>query len=647
MDQMKKNRFVAILSTCMYFLCMMILLFLSSSGIPKDYNIYFYEDDKIISHINLDVGETLKEKDLKKIESLIENEDNYHLAWSYKKDIYEPVDFSKIYYDTFVYLFRLENEFEIFIEDSEHYEYKVITDGPITNGSNARVHIEHNVDLNTHHPTVRANGHIVHPDIDGYYVFENINQDILIEVEYLEIITINPIIKDYVYDGLVKEIEYELIDSNKNKLENKDVEISIYDKDNNLINEIKNAGTYKVVYNYIGTEYYAEDVEVNIYVSKAVPAVNVSNIKLNYTGGTLGFKEEDVITSSDGLISFENNSHVEIGRYEVVIKIAETNNYEAVKITKELEIIKGIPTIIKTPTPSYGHENYKLKDVELKDGLANIVGKFTWKEPNTVLTNNMKEFTYIFTPSDLDHYEIIEGSIEVEVLTPYEALEILSTERERLYEELLPIFEDTITELPKLPTNTSSKVNINWISTHTALSIDENGVATIIGNDGTYEVILLAYLQFGDTVDYLQYSFNLKINNAKELNETNVKLAKKAQEESISTELEEEVVETAEIDVSVLDSSIYQNDECNSEEVEEKDNIKTITTKQKQRYDYQANVNRHRQISEVILWKVISDGASDGNNNIKFLNLRFKNYPIKKQLIINKNINSNMKGDNI
>lgn len=636
MNQMKKNRFVTILSTCLYAMCMLILLFLSSSGLGKSYNIYFYDNDELIANLNLDIGETLSDKELKDIELLVENEYNYYLVWSADKDIYEPVDFSKIKYDTFVYLFRLESEFEIIIEDSKLYSYEIITDGPIKNGSNARIHIKHNVDTTKHHPVVRSNGHIIHPNVDGYYDIENITKDVFIEIDYLEIITINPIIKNYVYDGLEKEIEYELIDSSGNKLENKDVDISIYDKDNNLINEIINAGTYKVVYSYIGSEYFAEEREIEIYVSKKVPTIDVSDISLNYTGNPLGFKEEDVITSSDGNVIFENNSHIELGIYEVIIKVLETNNYEELIVIRKLEITKGIPQVIKVPTTSYGHENYKLKDVELKDGLANIPGKFTWKEPNTVLTSNMNEFIYIFTPNDLEHYQIIEGKVGVDVLTPYEALEILKVERDALYEELLPMFENVINKLPKLPTKTSSKVNISWISTHTSLSINENGVSTIIGNDGTYKVTLFAYLQFGDTVDYLEYSFNLTIDNAKKLNETNnIKLARIAKEESISTELEEDV-ENVEADVSVLDSSSYQNNNCNSEEIKEKDNIQTITRRQKQIYEYQANVNRHRQISEVILWKVISGETSDGSNNNTIKNQTKTN--IKTTL---------MKGDNI
>lgn len=641
MNQMKKNRSIAILSIVMFFMAMMILLFLGSSKKAENYNIYFFDSDKCIAQVNLDVGKTISTKQLNEIEILIENEDNYQIAWSYKKNKYEPVDFSNIHSDTFVYLFKLENEFEILIEDSENYEIEIITDGPIKNGSNAKVNIKHHIDLNKYHPVVKANDKIIYQNIDGYYELKNITSDIIIEIEYLEIIQIKPIIKDYIYDGNPKEIEYELIDSNNNLLESKDIEIKIYDSNNNLINEIIDAGTYKVVYSYIGDIYSVEDLEINIEVSKATPTIDVSNIKLNYTGDKLGFRIEDVMTSSDGLITFENNEHIEIGTYEVLIKVSETKNYQAIEITKELEIIKAIPEIIKTPNTTYGHENYKLKDVELINGLANIPGKFTWEQPNLVLSNNMKEFAYIFIPDDLEHYEKVISKVEVEVLTKFEALEILQIERNKLYEELLPIFENKVNELPKLPTTTKEKVNISWMSTHTALSIDENGNSKVIGNDGIYNITLFAYLTFGDTVEYLEYSFELEINNAKKSNEEqNKKLVRKIQEETVSDEFDENF-ETEQIEVNLLEIESHNNElaESNSQNKEKENNIRTITTKQKQVYNYQANVNRHRQISEVILWKVISGETSDGSNNILIFNNKIK-IKIKNQHNI-----QTMKGD--
>ena len=100
--------------------------------------------------------------------------------------------------------------------------------------------------------------------------------------------------------------------------------------------------------------------------------------------------------------------------------------------------------------------------------------------------------------------------------------------------------------------------------------------------------------------------------------------------------------ETEQIEVNLLEIESHHNElaESNSQNKEKENNIRTITTKQKQVYNYQANVNRHRQISEVILWKVISSEAADGSSNIQTKTKKITNYQINIKL-------RSMKGDTI
>ena len=97
-----------------------------------------------------------------------------------------------------------------------------------------------------------------------------------------------------------------------------------------------------------------------------------------------------------------------VGRYKVVARVAEDDNYNGASDELYFEIEKAIPTYT-VPTGLNAIYGSTLNDIKLPNG-------FTWKENSSTYVGNagVNTFKLIYTPEDTVNYEVIED-IEVKV----------------------------------------------------------------------------------------------------------------------------------------------------------------------------------------------------------------------------------------
>ena len=169
--------------------------------------------------------------------------------------------------------------------------------------------------------------------------------------------------------------------------------------------------------------------------------------------------------------------------------------------------------------------------------------------------------------------------------------------------------------------------SITWYSNSNVISIDHLGNIKYLDVPGIHNITLIGYFRLGNTVEYLRYLVTIEIPEKLEnvnLNQTenidlNIEKNKNNDfEETVIKEHQYEESDKVEQLVIITPTNNYDNYIINitDESIEEKQNKEEI----KLEVSYETLDGYHETISEVILWKILTDGASDDNNNINLEN---------------------------
>lgn len=610
---MRKKRNCQIMLTILTGIIIAVILFLIAYlGIGKynenyNYVIKFYDQDTLIQEVVHKKNERITQEEIEKANMQISNIDNkYHLSWSYSKSIYKKVDFENLNYNADVYLFKLLNKFKVEVIETGMFDYEIIKDGPTIKGSNAAISIQPKKDGKRYQPVVMANNQPLELAKDGLYYINNITEDIEIKVVLKEIITLA--LKEdivYTYNGEKQYAEYVVYDSEGNVIQDENINIS-YKLNNSLSNAMINAGQYEVKLHYSGNKYFAEDTKCSVVMHKALSTIGLVNNKFKYDGTTQSLTIDDINTNSDGKIEFTNNTFNEIGKYDVLVTVAETENYLELNTKLEVEVIKGRPTIVKSPTTLEAMPNQKLSSVALIDGKANVNGTFTWVNPNQKLIEGMNSYFAYFIPNDEAHYSRVIVSVQVYTLTDQELLQRIKIDREETMQLLDLIFNDEVKNLDKLIIKAERySSNITWFSSSTALKIDKNGSVTITNIPGKYTINLVGLMTLGDAAEYINYTITLVVEskNEVETKEPQSLTTNDNNNQQIENHINNsnQVIENIEYE-EIIDYQIYeiynQNEKkCLEKILQDKNSLVEINT----------NNRKMININKIILWIIISD----------------------------------------
>lgn len=631
MNHKPRNKFIRVFS--MLFMILMLVT-LSSCYFRTDdnvetYRIKFYDGREYVDSVIVNYEDSITEEQLEVVESKLYDygqEKETYYVWSINPDRLEYADFDKICWNETVYLYRIKEYYDVNVNESTLFDYEILNVETIRYGDDVNVRINPNVDLDNYHMDIYINDEKVELQEDNVYTVEYITDDINIEVIIKEIINIVPIVEEIEYDGKAHYATYE-VRNNKGELIEDDEIVVQYYLGNKEKENMTEAGSYTVLFTYIGDKYYVEDTVVAYYkVGKNEPTIEVIEKEFYYNGSLQGYTLNDIITNSDGKVTLINNMNKNVGVYDVIIKLEETDNYYGKEIHITQTINKGIPQILELPKAETGFEGYVLNTVEVTGGKGNVDGQFIWSNGNKKLEIGTHSYDLLFVPND-NQYETIEVEIPVETITIQEALRRIKEERIRLENTYGHILEDDVYQIEDLyVVGIQYPVKIDWISSSTIVSINQYGYVSILDVEGEYDVELTAVMTYGDTAEYAVFNFTLHLEEVVK----EVKHAPRHVEETRIPTLDEigKIVQANNkgkaFDILTSYDVVSYNDKnsvTHHYEFKQLDDLqvnilRTYLDRQEANYVYHSRCNRHREISEVILWRIISDGASDGNGYI-------------------------------
>lgn len=684
-------------------------------GIKKTYQVNFYQDVNLLGSYELNSKDRIDDDILEEVYSKAYIEEDYKYYWSFNNSELVEVDFSILNKDSDIYLYKekVDEVFDIIVEEDEFFNYEIISDELITEDSNAVVRINHLVDKNRYKAVVYINDVISYPNENGEYEIKNIQSDIYVKVKYYEILeiksnmndhyyyngssilidygvydinnslidindievtitnsnnevveeilevgtyninyhytgttyyvddyseeiivekeelSINPILEDeYVFNNQIIEFDYRVLNSLNEIVDIDDISISYYDEQNQIIDNIIDAGRYSIKYHYTGLIYDIDDVIVNVVVNKQVSNVFVENKEFIYDGTVKEITIDDVITNSDGVIKFENNNNINVGKYEVVVKVEESKNYLENSFVVSLTITKATPIITNIPNVNEGYEKGLLSDIDLTNGSSNVDGRFVWKDQNQELVVGNKKYKVLFIPTDSLNYNQVEFEIEVNTISITEMLRRIKVDRNDVYDELRDVLVGNIDSINKLPIKADKYGSqITWYSNSNIIKVDNLGNIHYLDVDCETTINLVGYINLYNAVEYVSFVFTLNHQTGEVL---------------LTEEVEEEVNEPIElsVDYEVDNNQTYYinpyHEIRNNIEVENKettDEFENIEYQEINIIVYESKCNDLNTISEIILWKILTDSAGD--------HVAYKTKEIKQERYIDKN----MKGE--
>ena len=684
-------------------------------GIKKTYQVNFYQDVNLLGSYELNSKDRIDDDILEEVYSKAYIEEDYKYYWSFNNSELVEVDFSILNKDSDIYLYKekVDEVFDIIVEEDEFFNYEIISDELITEDSNAVVRINHLVDKNRYKAVVYINDVISYPNENGEYEIKNIQSDIYVKVKYYEILeiksnmndhyyyngssilidygvydinnslidindievtitnsnnevvdeilevgtyninyhytgttyyvddyseeiivekeklSINPILEDeYVFNNQIIEFDYEVLNSLNEIVDIDDISISYYDEQNQIIDNIIDAGRYSIKYHYTGLIYDIDDVIVNVVVNKQVSNVFVENKEFIYDGTVKEITIDDVITNSDGVIKFENNNNISVGKYEVVVKVEESKNYLENSFVVSLTITKATPIITNIPNVNEGYEKGLLSDIDLTNGSSNVDGRFVWKDQNQELVLGNNKYKVLFIPTDSLNYNQVEFEIEVNTISITEMLRRIKVDRNDVYDELRDVLVGNIDSINKLPIKADKYGSqITWYSNSNIIKVDNLGNIHYLDVDCETTINLVGYINLYNAVEYVSFEFTLNHQTGEVL---------------LTEEVEEEVNEPIElsVDYEVDNNQTYYinpyHEIRNNIEVENKettDEFENIEYQEINIIVYESKCNDLNTISEIILWKILTDSAGD--------HVAYKTKEIKQERYIDKN----MKGE--
>ncbi len=714
MGTYNRRRNIVISGIIAIFILIAVFLFMLF-GIKKTYQINFYQDVNLLGSYVLDSKDRIDDDILEEVYSKAYIEEDYKYYWSFSNNELNEVDFSILNKDSDIYLYKekVDEVFDIIVEEHEFFNYEIISDDLITEGNNAVIRINHLVDKNRYKAVVYINDVISYPNENDEYEIKNIQSDVYVKVKYYEILEIksnmkdhyyytgsnilidygvydinnslvdindieviitnsnnevvdeilevgtyninyhytgttyyvddyseeiivekeklciNPILEDeYVFNNQIIEFDYQILNSLNEIVDIDDISISYYDEQNQIIDNIIDAGRYSIKYHYTGLIYDIDDVVVNIVVNKQVSNIFVENKEFIYDGNVKEITIDDVVTNSDGAITFENNNNINVGKYEVVVKVEESKNYLENSFVVSLTITKATPIITNIPDVNEGYEKGLLSDIDLTNGSSNVDGRFVWKDQNQELVVGNNKYKVLFIPTDSLNYNQVEFEIEVNTISITEMLRRIKVDRNDVYDELRDVLVGNIDSINKLPIKADKYGSqITWYSNSNIIKVDNLGNIHYLDVDCETTINLVGYINLYNAVEYVSFVFTLN---------------HQTEEVLLTEEVEEEVNEPIELSVDYeIDNNqtyyinpyqeIRNNIEVKTNEIN--DEFENIEYQETNIIVYESKCNDLNTISEIILWKILTDSAGD--------HVAYKTKEIKQERYIDKN----MKGE--
>lgn len=575
------------------FLVVGILKCIDPTGNIKTYTVKFYERYNLVCEVTKNKGEPITSDELETVNQLISNVDNnYYLSWSYALNEYLEVDFETLNRNTSVYLHRFKNDFHVTFEDSLLYSYDIECDKAIKKGDDIKFKLEHLVDLNLYHPVVKVNGKELLSDDFENYVINSISEDCYINVEYLEKVDVRIVNKDYIFNKSKQYVEYELFNLVTNqKMTTEEVIVKYTNSENITESFMYNAGEYKVEISSKNENYYLQNNNFEIEVQKAKPEILTKELIYYYNGQEQMIDINDLEIDSTGKITFENNSFCEVGSYIIKGKLYEDNNYQEMNFEIFVEMKKAIPIItIKEEVEAF--INMELGKVTLPKYESNVRGFVSWSNPQEVVLSDEVLYKLTFTPTDKDHYEIVDVEIKLNVIDQNEQLRRIKIEKERLQSYIDYIINHNLEKTFEI--ELTYPVDVTWISSSTIIKFASNGSVMILDvPNGVYDVIIFGIIQYGNAAEYVKASYQLVIENEEEeVTETLVM----EEPQYVVEDVDYQFVSNYKVEIIA-----YQNDKDGDEILINDEMIKC--------YTYLAKCKMHDVISEIITWKVRSDSA--------------------------------------
>lgn len=618
-----------LIGTVLFAIVSLFMFAIITNMLKDTYLIKFYDDEYRLGSYRLDIDERVDDEILDEVISKVIDDGNEYLYyWSFENGTLDEVDFSLIDYDSNIYLYKVlkvMNEYSIDVIETGKFKYELISDDVIYENSSAILKVENLVLDDRYKMQVFANGIELYENKVGEYHINNICEDVVIEIVHKEILSISDKLNDsYVYDANPLNIDYEVLDFDGFIKDVSEIDVCIYDSDNNLLDEIIDVGEYRIVFKYMGDDYYIEDYETNVSVTKAYTIINVLSKTVVYNALVHSYDISDVITNSDGVITFENNENINAGVYEVIINISETDNYYPSSTSVSLVILKADPTLSSSSFISTGYEGDELSSVGIKSASSNVSGEFKWKNNNEELKLGLHQYEAIFVPKDSLNYNEVSILINVQTISNEETLRrirIDKFETQRYVDSVIGTYLDleSIEDLNNLPIVADSfGSKITWFSDNNVLRVDSSGEFKLIGDEGLYEINLIGYVNLGNAIEYISIEFTLdtvykvlEIDDdikdvdyiVNEVSEKVIKIitledfekvySKKKKEKEINTETNNYKLEVL-YDYSSLESN---------------ENIEDVCMNKQTYVSYELECIYQSSISEIILWSILKDSG--------------------------------------
>lgn len=272
-----------------------------------------------------------------------------------------------------------------------------------------------------------------------------------------------------------------------------------------------NVGKYEVIVSLKDGE--AESLKVTFEITKAtydLSKVEFEDITVTFDGNTHELVYNNIPEGLKVVVEGETKL-TNVGYVEATISfVNENNNYNDVTTT-----ISAILTINKA----------NLSDVEFSE-LPDVSFTGEAHEPKVngklgeyLLTENDYTITYDRNTDIGTAYVILngKGNFEGEVQLTFEITESDLAKVRKAKEEL----EKQITELPEtFVLETTNKSQVTWLSTSTALMINEDGTYKAILVENANEVVVYALVQYNNAVDYARFTFTLPVKDT----DTNIEI---------------------------------------------------------------------------------------------------------------------------
>lgn len=223
-------------------------------------------------------------------------------------------------------------------------------------------------------------------------------------------------VNDYTYNGSVQTVKAEYTD-----IDGAEVELSVSFGEGVAF---KNAGEYTATASFaesdnaFGNYVLPENVTNTYNIKKANSVINTDGVETvyTYTGGEQAVNSGATLNHNEAALKYGNNTFTTVAEgngLEVVISVAESENYNGATAKVVITVNKATPTVsasVEIP------ESGLFTSSEMPDITANTIveGSIAWDEGQS-LTVGENFYTWTFVPDDTDNYNVANGSEKLSV----------------------------------------------------------------------------------------------------------------------------------------------------------------------------------------------------------------------------------------